>query len=247
MRKLLAALILVATLASALAGCGSTPEPTIPPPTQTPWIVVVTSTPKPEEQVQVQPTLAPTLTPSKEATVRPTETATARPEETQTSPTETSPAATAEPTQTGTTPTPKPPRPTNTPESEGFRYPPPVLLEPTDNRPVSWKSTVVLQWNSVGELAEDEYYHLQLDRPPKTEYTQEYGDYVFVKDTEYVLEGAFLAPFHYSAEHGHAIVYWQVKVVRKTGESTSGKPIGIDISAPSEPRSLILDPKPEDS
>lgn len=247
MRELFAGLVLTATLAGALAGCGSTPEPTVPPPTQTPWIVVVTATSKPEEQAQVQPTLPPTLTPSRPAETPPTETATVRPEETQAGPTETSSAATVEPTPKGTATTPVPPEPTKTPEAAGFKYPPPVLLEPPDNRPVSWNSTVLLRWSSVGELAEDEFYHVHLERPPKTEAEQWYGDYVYTRDTEFLVEGAFLAPFHLPAEQGHGVVYWWVRVVRRTGEDASGKPTGIDIGAPSEKRTFITEPKPSDS
>jgi hypothetical protein len=246
-RKLLPGLILATTLASTLAGCGSTPEPTVPPPTQTPWIVVVTATFKPEEQAQVQPTLPPTPTSSGQAEASPTETATARSDETRANPTETSPAVTVEPTQKGTATTPVPPEPTNTPEAAAFKYPPPVLLDPPDNRPVSWNSTVLLIWSSVGELAEDEFYHVHLERPPKTEAEQWYGDYVYTKDTEFLAEGAFLAPFHLPAEQGHGVVYWWVRVVRKTGEDANGKPIGIDIGAPSEKRTFITEPKPSDS
>lgn len=246
-RKLFAGLVLTATLAAALAGCGSTPEPTVPPPTQTSWIVVVTATSRPEEQAEVQPTLPPAATPSRQAEAPQTETATARPEGTGAGPTGTSPAATAEPTQTEAAPTPESPEPANTPETEDFKYPPPVLLEPPDNRPVSWNSTVLLKWSSVGELAEDEFYHVHLERPPKTEAEQWYGDYVYTKDTEFLVEGAFLAPFHLPAEQGHGVVYWWVRVVRRTGEDASGKPTGIDIGAPSEKRTFITEPKPSDS
>jgi hypothetical protein len=104
---------------------------------------------------------------------------------------------------------------------------------------------VVLEWIPVGELADDEYYHLHLERRPQTATQPWWGDYVFLKDTEYVLQGSFLAPFHYSSEHGQAVVYWWVKVVRKTGEDDDGKPVGVDLSMPSEERTLILEPKPE--
>jgi hypothetical protein len=33
--------------------------------------------------------------------------------------------------------------------------------------------------------------------------------------------------------------------VRKTGEDDAGKPVGVDLSMPSEERTLILEPKPE--
>jgi hypothetical protein len=97
----------------------------------------------------------------------------------------------------------------------------------------------------VGELAEDEFYNLELQRPPKTEAEEWYGDYIYVKEASYLLEGPFLAPFHLPEVQGQAVVYWWVRVVRKTGEDQSGKPIGIDISLPSGQSTLILDPKPE--
>jgi hypothetical protein len=138
-----------------------------------------------------------------------------------------------------------PTTPTDTPAPGQITYPAPVLLEPPNDRPISWRSTVVLEWDSVGELAEDEYYHLHLDRPPMHEGMQYYGDYVYVKDTSYVLQGAFLAPFHAPESQGESVVYWWVRVVRKTGEDESGKPVGIDIGEPSEKRTMILEPKPD--
>jgi hypothetical protein len=110
--------------------------------------------------------------------------------------------------------------------------------------PVAWKSTVFLKWQSVGELADDEYYHIHLERPPKTEGEQWYGDYLYTKDTELLLERTFLAPFHLSLEHGHAVVYWWVRVVQQVGEDENEKPVGIDIGMNSEKRTLILEPKP---
>lgn len=110
--------------------------------------------------------------------------------------------------------------------------------------PVAWKSTVFLKWQSVGELADDEYYHIHLERPPKTEGEQWYGDYLYTKDTELLLERTFLAPFHLAQEHGHAVVYWWVRVVQQVGEDENEKPVGIDIGVYSEKRTLILEPKP---
>jgi hypothetical protein len=126
-------------------------------------------------------------------------------------------------------------------------YPAPGLLEPSNNQPVPWQSTVLLKWESVGDLAADEYYHLHLERPPKTDGQQWYGDYVYLKETEFLIEGAFLAPFHLPSDQGHGVVYWWVRVVRKTGEDENGKPLGVDISPPSEKRTFITEPKPEDS
>jgi hypothetical protein len=117
-------------------------------------------------------------------------------------------------------------------------------LEPPNNLPVAWKSTVLLKWSSVDELADNEYYHVHLERPPKTQGEQWYGDFVFTKATELLLERSFLDPFHLAQEHGHAVVYWWVRVVRQTGVDENGKPIGVDIGEHSEKRTLILEPKP---
>jgi hypothetical protein len=136
------------------------------------------------------------------------------------------------------------PKPTVTPESVAYEYPAPVLLKPPVDQPVSWRSTVLVQWSPVGTLAAGEYYHLRVYRPT-TPGLEDYGDYVFTKQTEYRLERTFLAPFHPPAGGGQAVVYWWVSVVRKTGEDQNGKPIGIEISLPSDKWTLVLDPKPE--
>jgi hypothetical protein len=241
MGKILGLLVLISLFAGVLGTCGPTPEPTELVPTQTPWIVVVTATPGPEGVTEAQPTQTPWIivaspTPTKRVKPTATERATGTLEAT-VEPTQTIEVATSEPT----------PSPTSTPEPGALIYPAPVLLDPPSGAHVAWKSRVVLKWDSVGELAEDEYYSLQLDRPPKTQAMQPYGDYLYLKETEYLLEGPFLAPFHPPAEHGDATVYWWVQVVRKTGEDKEGKPVGLDISAPSDKWILIVEPKPDDA
>lgn len=238
MNKLVPALLALCTLAGLLVGCGSTPEPTVPPPTQTPWIVVVTATSGPGDVAQVQPTQTPWII---IATATPTR-GVAKATQTTTSPTES--PTTPKPTSTKAA-TSRPPQPTATQDASNLVYPPPALLDPPNGRPVSWQSTVILEWSSVGKLAEDEYYHLHLERRPQTEGEDWYGDYVYTKDTSYLAGGAFLAPFHQPADRGEATVYWWVRVVRKTGEDANGKPIGVDIGGLSEERTLRLEPKPE--
>jgi hypothetical protein len=64
MRRVVVLLLLVGIL----SGCGATPEPTVPSPTQTPWIIVVTATPGSESVGQVLPTQTPwivTVTPAR--------------------------------------------------------------------------------------------------------------------------------------------------------------------------------------
>jgi hypothetical protein len=102
-----------------------------------------------------------------------------------------------------------------------------------------------MKWTFDGELARDEYFRVDMERPPLTEVQQWYGDYVFTKDTQYLAEGAFLAPFHFPAGEGNATVSWSVRVVRQTGVDADGKPIGVDLSLPSEKRTFVLEPKQE--
>jgi hypothetical protein len=135
-----------------------------------------------------------------------------------------------------------PPAATEPPEA---KYPPPALQAPPDEVPISWGYSVLLEWSSVGELAEDEYYRVQLDAYREVNDEPWYGDYVFVKDTSFRVEEAFLAPFHPPAEQGRAVVYWWVEVVRKTGEDAEGKPLGEPLSQPSEKRTFITESKPD--
>jgi hypothetical protein len=239
MSRLLPVLLALCVVAGLLAACGGTPEPTVLPPTQTPWIVVVTATPGAGDVAQVQPTQTPWI-------IIATATSTAGAEPTTEAPTATSP--TQSPTASRATPTKEttsqPPRPTSTPDTANLKYPPPALLEPPDGIVISWGSTVTLEWSSVGKLAEDEYYHVHLERRPKTAGEQWYGDYVYTKDTDYLADRAFLAPFRLQPDQGQAIVYWWVRVVRETGEDEAGKPVGVDIGAYSEERTFKLEPSP---
>jgi hypothetical protein len=242
MKRLVGLLTLAGVLSGLLSGCGATPEPTQPPPTQTPWIIVVTATPGPDQLAQVQPTQTPWIivaTPTPSRTQQGTATASepAIPDAEEIEP---SPSATAKPAQT-----PEPPRPTNTTELLDIKYEAPVLLDPPDNMPVSWNSRLTLLWSSVGNLAADEYYVVKLERRPKLETEKWWSGELWVKETGAALEGAFLDAFHLPEAEGQAIVRWWVRVARKTGEDASGKPIGIDLSGLSDEWTLILEPKPE--
>jgi hypothetical protein len=230
MKRLLALVLLAGWLGS----CGSTPQPTDAPPTQTPWIIIVTATPGLVGQMEPEPTQTPwiiiaTPTPSSVG-VRPPATATP-------SPTEAETRVTATPTAT---------QPSGSDVTE-FKYPSPTLVDPPNGRPVGWQGTVTLVWRGVGELAADEYYHVHLDRPPRSSGEQWYGDYVYTKETTHLVDQSFLAPFHLTQEQGRTNVYWWVRVVRKTGEDENGKPIGVDIGSPSEKRYFTVEPRPGDS
>ncbi len=99
----------------------------------------------------------------------------------------------------------------------------------------------------MGELAEDEYYRVDLYRPSVSEGLAVYGDSVLSKEARVVLQRSFLAAFHPPEVQGDAEVEWWVTAVRKTGEDENGKPITLDLGAPSGKWILIFDPKPEDA
>ncbi|MEJ2207935.1 MAG: hypothetical protein P8129_02730 [Anaerolineae bacterium] len=240
-----------------LVGCGSTPQPTEPPPTQTPWVVIVTSTAAPTQAAAVQatattapaakptepteppPTKAPTRTSAAADTTPETATATTEAQEAST------PTATTEPTATTAAAAPtKAPQPTATETSFGIKYAPPVLLEPSNNQSISWQGTMTFKWVPVGELAAEEYYVVEFYRPARGG-VDAYGDYFYVKEPEFVWQGSAKDPFHPPESQGDAVVEWWVRVVQKTGQDSQGKDIGIDISVPSERRTLILRAKPE--
>jgi hypothetical protein len=265
-RKLFVALLLLGSVTGIVAGCGTTPEPTVLPLTQTPWIIVVTATPGQESLGEAQPTQTPlifvvTATPGKEqvAEMLPTQTpwiVVATPtSDRRAKPTSTdaqarataSGGATIQPTDTATPGKTAPPKPTRTPAADTSVYPPPSLREPPEGARVPWRSELTLEWDPVGELAEDEYYRVDLHRPSETEGLSEYGDSVLSKEPSAVFRHSFLAAFHPPEVQGDAEVEWWVKVVRKTGEDENGKPVSLDLSAPSGKRTLVFDPKPEDA
>lgn len=202
---------------------------TLPPqPTQTPWIIVATPTPTPMPAALVSPTRTAAM-----PTAKATQTATAT----------ASPGATVTTTATQTPMLPAPTitsRPTATP-----KYAAPVLLEPPNEVSISWGYKVLLIWQPVGDLTEDEYYCVHLDAYRESDRAPWYGDYAFTKDSSFLVGDAFLAPFHPPQLQGRAMVYWWVSIVRKTGQDQSGKPVGVEISPPSAKRLFVTESKPE--
>jgi len=241
-RWLPAALALVLALV-ALSACGSAPAVTTPAPTQTARIIVVTKLvtlpPQPTQTpwiVVATPTrtraaaVTPTGKVTKEATANPTAAGTAAPGAT----TSTMPGATATQTPTLTA------RPTATP-----KYAAPVLLSPALEERISRRYNAVLRWQSVGNLAEDEYYHVKLRAFLADGTTDWYGDYRYVKDTTYTVEDSFMNTLRAPEQYGPTWVYWWVSVVRKTGQDENGKPVGVEISPPSDTWFFIAEPKAE--
>jgi len=211
----------------ATVSCGCAVETAPPPPTQTPWIVVITATAASGGIGACATSVCPTQTPwIVVATPTPRRAAAAG-------------------TRQAPPPTPAAGQSAALPAAS--RYPAPALSEPVPGQPVAWQTAVLFRWTPVGTLAADEFYHLHLERRPQAAGQSWYGDYVLTRDTQFRASEAFLAPFHPSATEGVGIVYWWVRVVRQTGVDQNGKPVGVDVSPDSEERTLLLDPKPADS
>jgi len=108
----------------------------------------------------------------------------------------------------GPTPTPTPPPP----------YPAPNLLLPQDGSPFSLaQETITLQWASVGELRENEYYRINVEDITEGTGTRIIIDYV--KDTKYIVPTS-IRP-NESVPH---IMRWWVEVARQTGLTAGGEP-----------------------
>lgn len=227
--------------------------------TQTPRVVVVTATlgppqpagptetPKPtatatRTKPAATPTLKPTPKPTTAAAAAGTATQAPTVAATTQAPAGTTPGAATSTTQPQPTSTTLPVTPTNTPIPGSLRYAAPTLLEPPDGVTYGPRNTVTLEWTPVGALAQDEYYHLHLEAFYEATREQFYGDYVFTKDTVYLLDQSFLAPFHPGSDKGSALVYWWVRVVRKVGDDANGKPEGVDVGASSEKRYFVCEP-----
>jgi hypothetical protein len=127
-----------------------------------------------------------------------------------------------------------------------LKYPAPELLDPPSGIPVAWKGTIRLVWDGVGDLADDEYYHVHMERPPPMDTVPWWGDYMYTKETSLFVDRSFLKPFHLAPGQGRVDVYWWVRVVRKTGEDENGKPVGMDIGHPSERWVFVLEPSTGD-
>lgn len=108
----------------------------------------------------------------------------------------------------GPTPTPTPPPP----------YPAPNLLLPQDGSPFSLaQDTITVQWASVGELRENEFYRIHVVDITEGSGTRTILDYV--KDTKYILPTSFRP--NDSIPH---IMRWWVDVVRQMGVTAGGEP-----------------------
>jgi LysM repeat protein len=85
-------------------------------------------------------------------------------------------------------------------------YPAPVLLTPPDGQIIEDQDTVLLNWASVGVLADDEWYVLRLRVPGDTEQPKE----VWTKTTSWRVPGDLRPP----EDAAETPLHWQVVVVR---------------------------------
>jgi LysM repeat protein len=149
------------------------------------------------------------------------------------------------------TPTPVPtptPRPTPTP-TPGPPYAAPDLLDPAEGESFRGEEAdIVLNWASVGILAEDEWYILRLRLMTEPVYQH---PSVWTKVTSWRvpaslhpsalfilsgIEGPTTAPSVKAESH---LFRWDVTVVRHTGTRPDGKPDGIAMSPMSATRSFF--------
>ncbi|MFB0537811.1 MAG: LysM peptidoglycan-binding domain-containing protein [Anaerolineae bacterium] len=129
------------------------------------------------------------------------------------------------------TPTPRP-KPTPTP---GPPYAAPDLLDPAEGETFRGEEAdIVLNWASVGILAEDEWYILRLRLMTEPVYQH---PSVWTKTTSWRVP-ASLRP---SVEAESHLFRWDVTVVRHTGTRPDGQPDGMAISPMSATRSFFWD------
>lgn len=183
-------------------------------PTPTP-AVTATGTPTMTPTTTSTPTRTPTATPSP----IPTATPTATPAEA-VSPTPALPA-TVTPTATAT-PTPTP------------RFRSPTLISPQDGQIFAGREQfVILRWESVGRLAENEWYAVRLSWAENGEFAQRGGNNL--KETSWQIPANF---YYGKADQKTGRVYeWYVYVEQVT-EGEDGQRVGEPVSPLSETRVL---------
>jgi hypothetical protein len=211
----------VRTAAVALFASTETPPPSLTP---TPTF---TYTPPPTT------TNTPTWTPEPTSTSTPTPTPTPTPTNT--------PVPTSTPVPTATsTPTPTPTRrrvvvPTTRPSPTPTLFPAPRLISPQSGQIFSAGEEIVLRWESVGPLANNAYYRIQVAYLHFGETW--YDDTPWTKSTSWALsDHAYLVEDTSLSDDDR--FHWAVQVMRKTGNDADGKPTGVPASPLSEARNL---------
>ncbi len=120
------------------------------------------------------------------------------------------------------------PTPTSTPTplptataTLGPDYPPPYLLAPADGAVINQPS-LLLNWTSPRVLAEDEFYVARVNWPNGVQ-------------TDYWLRGNAVRLTKPTRPAGGQIS-WSVSIVRQSGQSADGKPVGFTLSPPGDTR-----------
>ena len=116
--------------------------------------------------------------------------------------------------------------------TSAFPYPAPALLAPADGQVFRGvDAVIVLNWASVGILAEDEWYVLRLRyeaqgaaQPPS----------VWTKTTSWRVSADLYPP----SDVEPRLLHWDVTVMRQTGAGPGGTPEGVAISPVSSTRSF---------
>jgi len=176
----------------------------------------VQDTPAPTVEVSRTPALNPTAPPEATAPAM-------APTQPESSPTP-APTATPEGSSAGASPTPtSAPQPTATSApTPQMRYGPPVLLEPGNGDERGPGYDAILNWQPVGDLSGDEYYHVEVCWNACSAF---WGDYV--RDTTWTF------PWFRRGDAVDDRYYWHVTVRAQRGEAPAG-PLDPPISPPSE-------------
>jgi hypothetical protein len=109
-------------------------------------------------------------------------------------------------------------------------------LEPADGRTFAAGDTIVLSWQSVGQLPADAYYEVRVAYSPASNPAETwYDETPWRKETRWTLSDHSYLP-GLSADGQFR---WSVRVMRKTGQNAQGRPTGTPLSPTSGTRTLI--------
>lgn len=112
-------------------------------------------------------------------------------------------------------------------------YPAPNLLLPADGATFDLSSdTVTLQWAAVGELRENEFYHVVVVDVTEGTGTRRIDQYV--TDTKFIVPTSFRP-----GESRPHIMRWWVETVRQSGSNARGEPIYVSAGAASDERDFV--------
>lgn len=149
------------------------------------------------------------------------------------------PAQSAETNQSAPTATPAPAdadteaAKSNADESDTeFKYPPVTLSVPVNTESFPQDRAPLLKWESVGELAPDEYYEVTIMRTWQGE--PYYAGSDWVKESQYLVPKELV---HGTSDLGEYT--WWVTVKRQTSTNASGGKVGTPLSPPSEKRTFV--------